>query len=230
VQQIYDEVNNMTINWSTIDTVLVDMDGTLLDLHYDNQFWLEYLPAQYAKKQQISLAQARQKTAQMFQQVHGTLQWYCLDYWQQQLGLDMLELKQQLSHLIKVRPYVIEFLTALKQANKRIILLTNAFPTSLTLKMELTQLQPHFDLLLSTHQFGYAKESDLLWQAIFKQHDIIAATTLFIDDSEPLLRVAANNGIGQCLGINQPDSQKPAIEMANFPNISHFDQIIDQIK
>jgi len=219
----------MLINWSNVDTVLLDMDGTLLDLHYDNQFWLEYLPAQYAKKQQITLEQAKQKTAQMFQQVHGTLQWYCLDYWQQQLGLDILELKQQLSHLIKIRPHVLEFLTALSQADKRVILLTNAFPTSLTLKMELTKLAPYFSLLLSTHQFGYAKESDLLWQAIYQQHDIKPATSLFIDDSEKLLKVAADNGIGQCLGINQPDSQQEAVAMINFPSISHFDQIIGDI-
>jgi putative hydrolase of the HAD superfamily len=217
------------LNWSTIDTVLLDMDGTLLDLHYDNQFWLEYLPAQYAKKQNISLAQAKHKTSQMYQQVHGTLQWYCLDYWQQQLGLNILELKQQLSHLIQVRPYVTEFLVALRQADKRVILLTNAFPTSLTLKMELTQLGHHFDLLLSTHQLGYAKESNLLWQAIYDQHDIAPATTLFVDDSEKLLTVATDNGVGQCLGINQPDSQQSAIEMVNFPSISHFNQIIDEI-
>ena len=24
-----------------VDTILLDMDGTLLDLHYDNHFWME---------------------------------------------------------------------------------------------------------------------------------------------------------------------------------------------
>ncbi|MCP4043692.1 MAG: haloacid dehalogenase, partial [Gammaproteobacteria bacterium] len=32
------------INWNSIHTVLLDMDGTLLDLHFDNQFWLEHVP------------------------------------------------------------------------------------------------------------------------------------------------------------------------------------------
>ena len=27
------------VPWDTIDTVLLDMDGTLLDLNYDNQFF-----------------------------------------------------------------------------------------------------------------------------------------------------------------------------------------------
>ena len=31
-------------DWQEIDTVLLDMDGTLLDLHYDNYFWLTHIP------------------------------------------------------------------------------------------------------------------------------------------------------------------------------------------
>ena len=31
----------LPLAWRDIDTVLLDMDGTLLDLHYDNHFWLE---------------------------------------------------------------------------------------------------------------------------------------------------------------------------------------------
>ena len=42
------------IDWSCIDTVLLDMDGTLLDLHFDNFFWSEHLPRTYALRHQIS--------------------------------------------------------------------------------------------------------------------------------------------------------------------------------
>ncbi|MFV8760570.1 GMP/IMP nucleotidase, partial [Yersinia enterocolitica] len=28
------------LNWQEIDTVLLDMDGTLLDLEFDSHFWL----------------------------------------------------------------------------------------------------------------------------------------------------------------------------------------------
>ncbi len=30
--------------WSRIDVVCLDMDGTVLDLRFDNRFWLEMLP------------------------------------------------------------------------------------------------------------------------------------------------------------------------------------------
>ena len=38
------------IDWSSLDTVFLDMDGTLLDLHFDNHFWLEHLPRRYAEQ------------------------------------------------------------------------------------------------------------------------------------------------------------------------------------
>ena len=31
-------------DWSCIEVVCLDMDGTVLDLHFDNLFWLEVLP------------------------------------------------------------------------------------------------------------------------------------------------------------------------------------------
>ncbi len=35
------------IDWDNIDTVLLDMDGTLLDLGFDNWFWQPHVPEQY---------------------------------------------------------------------------------------------------------------------------------------------------------------------------------------
>ena len=42
------------IDWEHIDTVLLDMDGTLLDLHFDNYFWTQHLPGVYARENRLS--------------------------------------------------------------------------------------------------------------------------------------------------------------------------------
>jgi 5'-nucleotidase len=34
----------LDLDWNNIDTVLLDMDGTLLDLAFDSQFWLQDVP------------------------------------------------------------------------------------------------------------------------------------------------------------------------------------------
>ena len=67
--------------WSTIDTVLLDMDGTLLDLHYDNHFWMEHLPQRYAQLHGVSLAMAQLELQPLFSDNAGKLNWYCLDFW-----------------------------------------------------------------------------------------------------------------------------------------------------
>ena len=36
--------------WPEIHTVLLDMDGTLLDLRFDNHFWRELVPERYAER------------------------------------------------------------------------------------------------------------------------------------------------------------------------------------
>ena len=91
------------LNWANISTVLLDMDGTILDLHFDNHFWLEHLPKRYSESSGISVEQAKQKFTEHYHQVAGTISWYCLDYWAEQTQLPITELKREVQHLIKLR-------------------------------------------------------------------------------------------------------------------------------
>ena len=47
------------IDWQQIDTVFLDMDGTLLDLNFDNHFWLKHVPLRYSERYQLPLAEAQ---------------------------------------------------------------------------------------------------------------------------------------------------------------------------
>ncbi|MEO1576619.1 MAG: HAD family hydrolase, partial [Pseudomonadota bacterium] len=38
------QLSNDLVAWSDIDNVLLDMDGTLLDLNFDTVFWLQVVP------------------------------------------------------------------------------------------------------------------------------------------------------------------------------------------
>ena len=128
------------LNWSKISTVLLDMDGTILDLHFDNHFWLEHFPTRYSEQHGISIEESKQKLMERYLDLSGTIEWYCLDYWTEFTQMPMPLIKREVQHLIQLREDADEFLTALKQSGREVILVTNAHPDALSLKIERTQL------------------------------------------------------------------------------------------
>jgi len=213
------------INWEKIDTVLLDMDGTLLDLHYDNHFWMTHLPERYAEIQKISVAESESLLYKHILELEGTLNWYCLDYWSGSLGIDIPALKKETQHKIKQRPHVDDFLKALKDNDKKIYLVTNSHPFGIELKFNQTNIEAYFDGVISSHQFQLPKEDQGFWLALAKHISFDPERTLFIDDNVTVLNAAVEFGIKHILGIHQPDSQKQRI-LSDVPAIHHFDEIM----
>ena len=183
------------LDWAGIDSVLLDMDGTLLDLHFDNHFWLEHLPQRYAEHHGIDREQADAELLPLFRDNAGQLNWYCLDFWSRELKLSIRDLKREVAHLIALRPDADTFLAALRGAGKRVALITNAHRDSLSLKLERVELAPWFDRLISSHDYGFPKEDQQFWQALHADFGFEPARSLFIDDSLPILRSARAFGV-----------------------------------
>lgn len=217
----------MTINWTDIDTVLLDMDGTLLDLHYDNYFWMTYLPQRYAEIKGIELADAQHYLHQLVTSLEGTLNWYCLDYWNNELNLDIGALKAEpaIVHKIAERPYAEQFLQFLKTQKKTVALVTNAHPIGLDIKLAKTCIGDYFDWTVSSHQFQQPKENQAFWHHLQAHVTFDPSRTLFIDDNHSILQAAQQYGIAHTLGIHQPDSQiKRQLDTVNA--IHHFNEIM----
>src|SRR5207245_836849 len=68
-------------DWAAIRTVLLDMDGTLLDRAFDDHFYLEALPAHYAAANRMSVEAARERLVALYHAVEGELDWTDVDYW-----------------------------------------------------------------------------------------------------------------------------------------------------
>jgi len=220
------------LNWEKINFVILDMDGTLLDLHFDNFFWQTHIPSKYAQAHNISFIEAQKYLQNETNKVSGEIEWYCLDYWTEKLDLPIIALKKEIQHKIALRPDTLAFLDALKKANKTIILLTNAHPDSLSLKVERTALDEHIDLLISTHHYGATKESQILWQRLQADLTFENNSTLFVDDSLTILNSAKKFGIQHLLAVANPDSTQPAIEAikeSNYPYITDYRKFIDDI-
>lgn len=214
------------INWPDIDTVLLDMDGTLLDLHFDNYFWLQHVPKIYGEKQSLDFAMAQSQVFELSESLRGCMEWYCLDYWSNKLGLDIARMKHDVHHKIALRPWVNEFLAALNTSGKEVILLTNAHRDSLDLKMQITGIAHHFKALVSTHDYGYPKEQAQLWHSFRADYPFDQARTLLIDDTEVVLDSAQSFGIAHLLTLTQPDSQNLQRQNLRYPAFLHFDELM----
>ncbi len=183
------------------------LDGTLLDLHFDNHFWLEHLPQRYAERNGLSRTEADAVLEPLFREHAGQLNWYCLDFWSRELDLSIRELKHEVAHLISLRPHADTFLAALRRAGKRVALITNAHRDSLSLKLERIELAPYFDRLISSHDYGYPKEDARFWSALQADFGFDPQRSLFIDDSLPILRSARAYGVAHLLAVRHPDSR-----------------------
>jgi putative hydrolase of the HAD superfamily len=150
------------------------------------------------------------------------MQWYCVDYWSRELALNIVALKTEIKHLIRIHPTVIEFLHALNSNRKNLILVTNAHQHSLSLKLNETNLGVHFDAIVCAHDFGSPKEDETFWNYLLQQQPFDKEHTLLIDDSLPVLRSAKKFGIKFLLAANKPDSRKPGYQTEEFPTIDRF--------
>jgi len=216
------------IDWSKINTVFLDLDGTLLDLHFDNHFWLEYVPQEYAVKHDIALEESHKRLDEKYTAVYGSLNWYCVDYWTRELGLDIAAMKQNICDKISVRPYVEEFLEALHMHGKRVVLVTNAHPLSFQVKLKETGLGRYFHRIITSHELHHPKEAQEFWQGLEKIESVDKAATLFIDDNFSVLDAADEYGIGHLLAIKQPDSTEPDKEHHHYRLLDSFNDIIPQ--
>jgi 5'-nucleotidase len=214
------------IDWKKIDTVLLDMDGTLLDLNFDNHFWKEFVPLKYAEQKNISIVSAKQQLEPQFKCMEGKLEWYCLDYWSNVLQLDIAGLKAEISGLIMVLPHVTEFLEKLQQSSQKVLLVTNAHRDSLGLKMEKTCLRPFFDNIISSHDLGFPKEHSEFWGLLQQQQPFDKKTTLLIDDSLAVLNSARLFGIAHLISVSKPDSKQPIKNVTAYLAIEDFRELM----
>lgn len=214
------------IDWTAIDTVLLDMDGTLLDLEFDNVLWNQHLPERFAAHRGLSADAARDHLFTHMRDTRKRLEFYCLDYWARFTTLDIVAMHRDLRHLIRYRPQARAFIAGLHRAGKRAVLVTNAHRASLDIKDEVTGLVATLHRAVSSHDFEVPKEDPLFWQRLFELEPFDPARTLLIDDNAEVLDSAQHHGIAHLRTIAQPDSAKPPRQQLRHPVLIDFQQIM----
>lgn len=215
--------------WEAIDTVLLDMDGTLLDLRFDNYFWLEFLPERYAERHDLTLERSRAVLHSLLAGKQGTLDWYCTDFWTRELSLDIAGMKRELREHVRFLPGAEQFLRALRDKHVQVALVTNAHRDSLKVKATQTGLLNYFDVVFSSHSFGVPKEHPEFWRQLQSQLQFDPARTLFVDDSLSVLTAARRHGIGHVFAISRPDTTLGVREIQGFMSVEQVSHLLGEL-
>lgn len=215
-----------SFQWSGVDTVLLDLDGTLLDKYFDDYFWEDFVPTVFAEKNHLSAEEAKEALLERYRRVENTLQWTDLDYWSEQLQMDIPELKCRIDHLIQVHPHVIDFLRYAKEKGKAIHLVTNAHSKTLKIKLGKSRLGPWFSEIVCSEEVGEAKEHPIFWQRLERIIGFDKKRTLLADDTTKVLQSARDYGLGYLIHVARPSSRLPVAFSTEFPSIITFNELI----
>ncbi len=210
--------------WDSIDTVLLDLDGTLLDLAYDSFIWLGRVPEIFAEQNGLSLAEAQTALAPKFHHWAGKLEWYSIDFWSRELAIDVAAVHRAEAHRVAWLPGARRFLETLRERGKKLVLLTNSHPVILEIKHGRTGVLDFLDAAYTSHEFGAPKENPSFWRAVQARVGFDPARSLFVDDSRAVLHAAIAAGIGQVFGVRRPDSSREPHAHEEFRAI---DAVID---
>lgn len=214
-----------TLPLAGCQTLLLDMDGTLLDLAFDNFMWLSEVPTSFASKSRLAEREAREKLFALYHELKGTLDWYCLDHWSERLGLDVLALHRRHRDRIRYLPGAVGFLEGVACSSLRVLLVTNSHPDTLALKAEVTGLTQFFDGVHTAHDFERPKEDPEFWRALYDVESFDPESTLFVDDTASVLRGAADFGLSRLLQVTRPDSSGPIEAAPSFAAIESVAEI-----
>ena len=216
-----------SVDWSRIDDVLLDMDGTLLDRHFDNFFFEEELPRRYALLHQLSFEESRERLMAMYRSVEGELAWTDLNYWTEQVGIDVVAMHRELDHMIGFLPGAEDFLHHLRQLGKRVTIITNAHSTGVSVKVAKTGLDRYVGRIVDAFEVGYLKMRPEYWPTCQRLLNFDPARSLFMDDDEGCLTAAKAFGVAQLVHSAKSSSQLPPAPLPHFFSIAGFSPLLN---
>lgn len=214
-------------DWSQIDDVLLDMDGTLLDRHFDNFFFEEELPRRYAALHRLSFQESRDRLMAMYRSVEGELAWTDLNYWTRRVGLDVVAMHKELEHMIGFLPGAEAFLCHLRQLGKRVTIVTNAHSTGVSVKVAKTGLDRYVDRIVDAFEVGYLKMRPEYWPNCQCLLGFNPSRSLFMDDDEGCLTAAKAFGVAHLVHSAKSSSQLPPAPLPHFFSITGFAPLLN---
>ena len=213
------------------DAILLDMDGTLLDLVFDDLFWNQNVAEALATHHKLTLNEARSRVTQTLAAAEGTLAWYDFDRWSRVFDLDLDALQRKSQSLVSLRPGTATFLDYIAALDKQVFLATDAHPRVLRFKLDvigkkIPDFETYFSTIVSSFDLQHAKETPEFWDRLCKQLCFAPHQAVLIDDNPAVLMAARRFGIGGQIAVSQPNTHKPKQPLVNFDNVCFLDELV----
>ena len=205
-------------------TLLLDMDGTLLDLEFDNRFWNQQVPSAVAAARGQAVERVHAELMAAIRAKEGQLAWYCLEHWSEALEFDLIAFKESVAQGIRYLEGARAFLDKARAAGYRLVLVTNAHPETLRIKDARTGVTTLVDDVVCSHHVGVAKEDARFWPPLLERIGHDRAHALMVDDSAAVLATASR--FVPVAAIAKPDSSRPARDMAPHPTVERVADLL----
>ena len=205
-------------------TLLLDMDGTLLDLEFDNRFWNQQVPAALAAARGEPVDDVRRELMAAIRAIEGKLAWYCLEHWSRELDFDLVRFKETVADRIRFLDGARSFLHDARAAGFELVLVTNAHPETLRIKDEQTGVTSLVDDVVCSHRLGLPKEDERFWPQLLARVGQPREQLLMVDDSAAVLATASR--FVPVTAIARPDSSRPARDMSPYPSVERVADLL----
>lgn len=161
-----------------IKIISFDLQGTITNADYSDEFWLEILPQEYSKKYGVALKEAKNKLKEIFNK-YGKYdyRYYSVKYWEKKLNFNFIDLMKT-----KKKKLVIEKeLLSLAKKYPSILLTTTTFDF---INLELENNKKIFKKIYSSlDTFNIAGKTKEVYELIAKDLGINTNEILHIGDS-----------------------------------------------
>jgi putative hydrolase of the HAD superfamily len=189
------------VKLNSTTAILSDLDGVILDLAYDKKFWELWLPEQVTRQTNKSIEEAKAEIMTEIDIQRGTLNFYDLNYWDDLLNVDCMQIFQEKEERCSYLAGSYEALQRLSTLKNPKYILTNGDPRIQEYKAETQNFLEFFDSIFYSMHAGYPKESKEFWALARHNLNLEFEDAIFVDDDLKVVTAAAKAGIKQVAWI-----------------------------
>ena len=162
-----------------------DLDGTLVSSDFVNEVWLEKIPEIYAKENEISIKEAKERVEKEYFKIgERNLEWYDIKYWLKKFNLNhsYREIFEECRDKLKLYPEVEWVLNKLK--DEYLIIISNAAREFIEFEANELNLKNKFKKIFSSvSDFGKIKKDGDVYKKICKFLKIECNNMIHVGDN-----------------------------------------------